>query len=100
MRVDQRKGRAAAFQAEDRGVRLSQPAPNNMTKDKRYCLRFKTGKWIALDNNSGGYPYGVDNLIDAHNFYSTKACETYMVMFKDSIEQKVYRVRITAEYAV
>jgi len=28
MRGDKRKGRAAAFQADDRGVRLSLPAPN------------------------------------------------------------------------
>ena len=33
MRGDKRKGRAAAFQAEERGIRLPLPAPN---KEKVY----------------------------------------------------------------
>ena len=40
MRGDKHKGRAAAFQADDRGVRLSLPAPITFQEHVQICRRF------------------------------------------------------------
>jgi len=43
-----------------------------------YVLRSKAnGKWIALDQPSGGYPYEVDELRHAHLFADRTSAATY-----------------------
>lgn len=40
----------------------------------------KTGKWIALDAASGGYPYDVDEVVRAEKFYSKDRAERYIAV--------------------
>lgn len=40
----------------------------------------KTGKWIALDAASGGYPYDVDEVVRAEKFYSADQAERYIAV--------------------
>lgn len=37
----------------------------------------KTGRWIALDSASGGYPYDVDDIMQANKFYGRDSAERY-----------------------
>lgn len=59
--------------------------------DKYYVLRysnrpetynndFNHGKFVALDDYSGGYPYGVD-ILKAHRFPTLDSAKAYQRMF-------------------
>lgn len=38
--------------------------------------------YVAVDSTSGGYPWGVTEPLEAHDFKSTVAARTYAKMFK------------------
>lgn len=40
----------------------------------------KTGKWVALDSASGGYPYDVDDIHRAQKFYNVDEAERYIAV--------------------
>lgn len=55
------------------------------------------GKFIALDNASGGYPYKVDTMAEGHYFKSKEDAERYSSFFAS--EKYIYReVRVTYSY--
>ena len=53
------------------------------------------GMYVALDHNSGGYPYGVVSFRNASTFISLIAAMDYRQMFP---YLDVYKVRIECEY--
>lgn len=53
----------------------------------------KTGKWIALDAASGGYPYDVDDVVKAEKFYSADRAERYVaVMSSKDYDNPLYEL--------
>lgn len=61
----------------------------------------KTGKWIALDAASGGYPYDVDEVVRAEKFYSADQAERYIAVISwkdyDNPLYELHRLIFTTE---
>lgn len=46
-------------------------------------LVYKDGKYAAMDNASGGYPYPTDNIFRAHIWDSLEDMSNYQRMFSE-----------------
>ncbi len=77
---------------------------NVIYRETRHILKFEddidgTEKaWVKLDYSSGGYPSGVANVLNAHNFKSPEAALKYAAMFTKyplKIKQEVFEIIVT-----
>ncbi len=64
-----------------------------------YCLRYPDGRYVQLDQSSGGYPVGVNNWTTAQYWPSYDSAARYASHFTDGAFQ-AYKVdvNITAVY--
>lgn len=62
-----------------------------MKEKTKIVLQFPDGKFAALDQASGGYPYGVD-FDEAHNFQTLEHATRYRSSFK---ELRIFKMTLT-----
>ncbi len=51
-----------------------------------FCLRYKNGKFVGVDYNSGGYPYETDNPKQIEYFRTEEQAKDYVGHFKEYME--------------